>query len=192
MKTNVREYTDLEIIERVEKLPTFKGWAVGKYGFLIRSSEDEFNKFDDKFYNFEVLSEGKRPVFHSLNSGTTNAGAAGLKDYKKYNALGCAILKADTMVYGSHTYGVSKGKIAYRQAKPWPFFRDGNKNNKSEEIGKEYNEIIHAHQHRAGVASQNIDNWSVACLVRNVEQEFEDWLTWMHKLPVNTAILKEW
>jgi hypothetical protein len=192
MKTNVREYTDIELIKRVEQLPTFKGWVVGKYGFLVRSSEDEYNKFDDKFYNFEVFKNGEKPKFHSVDSGTTNAGAAGLKDYKKYNTLGCAILKADTIIYGSHTHGISKGKIAYRQAKPWPYFRDNDKDNKAEEIGKEYNDIIQAHQHRAGVASQNIDNWSVACLVRNVEQEFKDWLVWMNKLPVNTAILKEW
>jgi len=191
-KTNVKNYTSLQIIERVESLPTFKGWVKGKYSFWVRSSEDAFNEFDDKAYNFECLQEGKRPVFKSVNTGTTNAGKEGLLNFQKYKLSGCAILKSDYMVYGSHGWGMSKGKIAYRQIKPWPYFRDNNKNKKSEEYGKEYNNIIHAHQHGAGVASTQIDGWSIACLVRNIQKEYQDWLAFMNKEVCNTAILNEW
>lgn len=189
--TNIRNYTDKQLLDRVEKLPTFKGWRKGKYTIWVRSDEDAFDRFDDKVYNFECLSEGKRPVFHSVNSGTTNAGAQGLKNFEKYNSLGCAVLKADHMVYGSHEFGISKGKEVYRQAKPWTYYRDNNKNEKAEEIGVEYNDIIHAHQHAAGENSTLIGGWSVACLVRNVKKEYDAWLKWMNKQTLHTVILKE-
>ena len=190
--SNVREYTDKQLIDEVEKLPMFKGWLKGIYDIWVRSNEDEFNKFDDKVYTFECLKDGEKPLFIMVCTGTSNAGAEGLLHFDKYNALGCAILKSNTIIYNSHSYGKHKGKYyAYVQAKGFPYFRDGNKNTKAEEIGKEYSNIIGANCHKAGVHSTEIGGWSVACLVRNDLKQYETWLNFMNKRPLSVAILKE-
>jgi hypothetical protein len=131
-------------------------------------------------------------------NGTTNAGSYGLKEFHKYNHLGCAVLKADHMVYGSHTAGnhpAKNGKPAYRQAKPWPYFRDNNRNDRAEEIGPEFNDVIFANVHRAGVDSTVIKKWSTACLVTANLNKFLAFLAYMKSKgnpPLNVCILKEW
>ena len=190
----MRSYTDAEIIARVESLPTFEGWKPGIYDIWVRSKADAFDVFDDKCFTYKVTSEGSQPVFIMGRRGTTNAGSYGLKHFADYNHLGCAVLKADHMIYGSHRFGNHKSKPAYRQAKGWPYFRDNNRNNRAEEIGPEYNDIILANVHRAGVNSTVIKNWSTACLVTAVLSTFLSWLAFMAKNgnpPLNTAILKE-
>lgn len=188
----VRSYTDDQLISRVEALPTFKGWKKGVYDKWVRSNEDLFNQFDDKVYTFECVEDGQRPKFIMVCSGTSNAGAQGLKSFESYNSKGCAILKADTIVYGSHTYGLHRGKYpAYRQAKGFPYFRDNDKDEKSEEIGKEYNDIIGANCHKAGWFSKQIDGWSLACLVRNQQAQFDKWMSFMNKRVLTVAILNE-
>lgn len=188
----VRKYTDLELIERVESLESFKGWKKGIFDIWVRSSEDIFDRFDDKVYTFECEEDGQRPKFVMVCTGTSNAGAQGLKQFDKYNTLGCAILKSDVLVYDSHVYGLHKGKYAaYRQNKGFPYFRDGDKDNKAEEIGKEYNNIIGANCHAAGENSTVIGGWSLACLVRNVKAQYNRWMTFMNKRPLSVAILSE-
>ena len=191
----MRAFTDEEIINRVASLSTFKGWRPGIYDVWVRSAADKYDAFDDKCFTYQVHTDGGRPEFVMARQGTTNAGSYGLKHFKDYNHKGCAVLKADWMIYGSHTYGMHKGKPAYRQAKGWPYFRDDNRNERAEEIGPEYNDIIGANVHRAGVNSTVIKNWSTACLVTATLQVFLDWLGWMKKQgrpPLNVAILKEW
>jgi hypothetical protein len=191
---NVRNYTDADILKRVESLSTFKGWKLGIYEINIRSTEDEFDAFDDKAYLYEVGEDGK-PKFVMVRNVTTNTGSYGLKKFHEYNHLGAAVLKSDWMIYGSHTYGLHKGKKpAYRQAKPWPYYRDNNRNNRAEEIGKVYNDIIGANIHRAGTDSTVIKNWSTACLVTATESKFLAFLAFMKSKgnpPLNVAILKE-
>jgi len=188
---NVRNYTSEELLARVKTLPSFTGFPkVGVLDVWVRSNEDAYNVFDDKVYSFECFP-AKDPVFKMVCTGTTNAGAVGLKEFAKYNGLGCAILKSDTIVYNSHIYGLHKGKPAYRQAKGFPYFRDNNKNNKAEEIGKEYNDIIGANCHRAGAHSTVIGGWSTACLVRNNEAQFLKWLSFMAKRSLSVVILNE-
>src|SRR3990167_9603572 len=102
MPTNVKSYTDEQIINQVEKLSTFNGWKKGKYQIAIRSNEDEFDKFDDKIYSYECIKEGIKPVFIDVHSCTTNPGAQGLKNFENYGNQRCAVLKADHMIYNSH------------------------------------------------------------------------------------------
>ena len=45
MKTNVRSYTDDQIINRVEQLISFQGWSAGKYDIWVRSNEVEFDAY---------------------------------------------------------------------------------------------------------------------------------------------------
>lgn len=193
----MRTFTDKEILDRVEGLSSFKGWEKGIYNIWVRSGADGFDIFDDKCFTYQVRETGKRPVFVMARSGTTNAGSYGLKHFRDYNSLGCAVLKADHMVYSSHVKGFHKRNPlnpAYVQARPWPYFRDANRNSKAEEIGREYLDIIGANDHRAGIFSRFIRNWSTACLVTAVRRQYDAWLAFMRKNgypPLNTAILKE-
>jgi hypothetical protein len=185
------KYTDTQLLERVKSLPSFKGFPQsGVLDIWVRSNADEFDRFDDKVYSFECYP-GTEPKFRMVCTGTSNAGATGLKKFAEYNGLGCAVLKSDTIVYNSHAYGQHKGKPAYRQAKGFPYFRDNDKDNKAEELGTEYKDIIGANCHRAGAHSTVIGGWSTACLVRNIEAQFIAWLKLMDKRILTVVILQE-
>lgn len=187
----VRNYKDKELLSRVASLPTFKGWPKGILDVWVRSNEDAFDQFDDKVYTFECYGEMKEPRFMMVCTGTTNAGQYGLKHFEEYNPNGCAVLKSDTIVYDSHKYGLHKGKPAFVQKTGFPYFRDSDKDEHAEEIGKEYDNLIGANCHRAGANSTVINNWSVACLVRNNLSQFLAWLKFMDKKSLTVVILKE-
>lgn len=195
MKTNIKNYTNDQLINRVESLSTFKGWKKGIYDIWLRSEEDEYNKFDDKVYTFECLKDNTKPIFIMVCTGTTNAGSQGLKNFEKYNAKGCAVLCDDIIIYDSHIYGPhGKSKYpAYIQSFTvgFPYTRDNDKDNNVENYGTIYDDRIVANCHKAGVASENINGNSVACLVRNVLKEFEKWMKFMNKRKLSVAILKE-
>lgn len=190
----MRAFTDEEIIKRVESLPTFDGWKKGAYDIWVRSAADEFDAFDDKAFTYNVTADGTVPQFIMARNGTTNAGSFGLKHYETYNHQGCAVLKSDVIMYGSHIHGLHHGKEAYREFKGWPYYRDANKNNRAEEIGPEYTDVIGANIHRAGQNSTVINNWSTACLVTANLAKFLQFLAFMKTLgypPLNVCILKE-
>jgi len=196
MKTNVKNYNNEQLLSRVESLPTFKGWKKGVYDILVRSNEDEFNKFDDKFYTYECKEDGKRPVFIMVCSGTTNAGAQGLKNFDTYNKLGCAVACPDVIVENCHVYGLhGKSKYpAYIQTfkgEQFPYTRDNDKDEKAENYGKVYTDRIGMNSHKAGKASVDINGNSTACFVRNIEAEFNKWMKFMNKRPLSIALLNE-
>jgi hypothetical protein len=149
----MRAFTDAEVLARVSQLPTFKGFPKGPMDVWIRSAADVFDSFDDKAFTYECYGDTKPPKFIMARNGTTNAGSYGLKHFEDYNHDGCAVLKSNVIVYNSHEYGLHKGKPAYRQAKGFPYFRDGNRNNRAEEIPPEKEDIIFANVHRAGADS---------------------------------------
>lgn len=188
------KYTDEQLIKRAEShAKGFEGWKPGVYDIWVRSSADTMDAFDDKVYTFVVPDGGQWPEFRMVCTGTTNAGSYGLKQFAKYNPEGCAVLEADRIVYGSHQFGRHKNYPAYRQAKSWPYYRDADRDNKAEELGKARNDIIFANCHRAAAAGEStrIYNWSVACLVRNKSNQWNGWLAFMNKRPLNVVILKE-
>lgn len=189
--SNVGSYTDKQLLDRVAALPTFKGWPKGVLDVWVRSKEDAFDQFDDKVYTFECYGSAKPPVFKMVCTGTTNAGQYGLQHFEEYNSKGCAVLKSDTIVYDSHKYGLHKGKPAFVQCKGFPYFRDADRDRLAEETGQEYSDIIGANCHRAGTDSQVINNWSVACLVRNNLAQFLTWLKFMDRKSLSVVILKE-
>lgn len=187
---NVKSYTDNQILRRIEKLPTFNGFPKGILDVWVRSNEDAYNRFDDKVYTYDCT--GIDPKFVMVCTGTTNAGSEGLKNFNKYNRLGCAVLKSDIIVYNSHAFGLHKGQYpAYVQVKGFPYYRDNNKNNLAEEIGQIYTDIIGANCHKAGWLSEYIGGWSVACLVRNQQAQFTKWMNFMNKRPLSVSILRE-
>ena len=85
----VKNYTDAQLLARAVKTKGFikipeNYWILG-----VRSKEDRFNEFDDKFYLF------KGEQFIMVMSGTTNPGANGLLNPEKYNERGVAVVVAD-------------------------------------------------------------------------------------------------
>lgn len=193
MKTNVKSYTDEQLLKRVSELDTFDGFPNDYWQIWVRSNEDEFNKFDDKVYLFR----GKK--FISVHKCTTNAGKTGLLNFEKYNKLGVAVLKSDIIIYDSHVRGLHRGKVmSYRQNKPWPYYRDNNKDKKSDENGVEYNNIIWANIHPAtyekgsDLEKEYINGWSLACLVRAKGTDHEDFMRLTeHQKYMTNCIIKE-
>lgn len=192
--SNVKAYTDSEILNRVVGLGNFFAFPSNPLDVWIRSAEDGYDQFDDKVYTFDCFGAGKIPKFVMVCSGTSNAGSYGLLNFRKYNSKGCAVLKSDEIVYNSHVHGLHKGKEAYVESRsnPFPYYRDSNGDRKANESGQIYYDWIAANCHRAGFFSSVIYNWSVACLVRNRLSEFMAWLSFMNRRPLTVAILKEW
>lgn len=193
MKTNVKSYTDKQILERVKSHARgFEDFPVDYWLIGVRSQEDEFNKFDDKFYLFQFTN------FIGVFKGTTNAGAKGLLEFDSYNPDGCAVLQSDRIVYDSHRRGMSKGRMVYRQVKGFPYYRDDNKDYKADEVGEVYDDIIYAHVHDvklngADTYKQFINGWSLACQVFNNGAEWNQFLKIMGNQDLLTyCILKEW
>jgi hypothetical protein len=190
----VRQYTDAELLDRLAGLPTFDGDLSGKIDIWVRSTEDTFDRFDDVVYSYE------NGLFKMLCNGTSNTGSFGLKHFEQYNSKGAAILCGDTFVRDSHRRGFHKARQygtkhpAYLQAKGFPYTRDNDKDDKAEEYGKIYNDIIGANCHRADktVPVFVIKNYSVACLVRNIPEQYDGWLDYMGNDPLSVAILREW
>src|SRR5210317_1925749 len=88
--TNVRPFTDKELLGKVEEIGGIIPNEGSKYLIIgVQSLEDAYNIFDDKFYVYD----GKR--FIMASSGTTNAGSTALKTFDKYNLEGAAVWKTN-------------------------------------------------------------------------------------------------
>ena len=86
----VSKYTDEQLLQRVTEVEAFNKIPKGRWVLGVRSNEDLFNTYDDKFYIFQ----GKK--FIEVMTGTTNPGSTFIKGgFKKYNKNGVAIVKAD-------------------------------------------------------------------------------------------------
>ena len=164
MKTNVKSYTDKQLLDRVKSLPDFTHipdsyWLIG-----VQSNEDEFNVNDDKFY----LYKGEK--FIKTFTGTTNTGAYGLTNFAKWNMKGVFVLKTNQWIYDFwKTNKKHRGKMeAWKQNKPCYHFRDGNKNDKVEEIGEMYFGMCGINFHTQSykiinLIKQYIGGWSTGC-----------------------------
>ena len=184
METNVRKYTDKQLLDRVKSLEGFEYIPTGRWIIGVRSNEDASNNYDDKFYEYE----GEE--FIRVLTGTTNAGAGILKGgFLKYNKYGCAILKADEWYYNVWQWGFHRGKMtALRQlGAKVKVFRDGNLNGKSEEIGEETRGFygINYHTNTYNFSPRNlaivkmfIGNWSAGCQVINDRKQYLEQMTW--------------
>lgn len=174
MATKVRSYTDKELLDRVKSLNNFKLIPYGYWILGVRSNEDTSNVYDDKFYLFF----GEK--FICVTTGTTNPGTPILKGgYLSYNKDGAFVLKSDWWHYNMWTPGYHNGKMkALRQVSNVFGFRDGNKNDKSEEVGKEvvgmFGINFHANTYNAldRVVKWFIGGWSAGCQVCNNRAEY--------------------
>jgi hypothetical protein len=170
--SNVRSYTDKQILTRAKSTHGFKAIPTGYWLCGIRSTEDQSDNYDDKFYLF------KGETFICVTSGTTNPGKWGLLNFATYNPQGCAVVKADEWYYDLWTQGLHKGKMkAWVQFSDILFYRDNNKNDKSEEIGKVYKGKIGINFHTCTYEKEPgilkkfigwiIGKWSEGCQVVN-------------------------
>lgn len=193
--TNVRPFTNSELLGKTEEI----GGIIpnrGKYLIVgMQSSEDGFNIFDDKFYVFDG------PDFKMFSSGTTNAGATALKTFDDYKLEGAAVWKTNQFVKDCFIPGYHKGKMkALRQNAPIYFYRDSDKDELAEEIGKLYYDIIWANMHGvdydpfSNKIGTNIGGWSFACQVWNRMSDYRQMIkaTWERNKTVDYALLKEW
>ena len=202
MKTNVKDYTDLEILDRVKSLPScIKTKALPQYLVVgIRSNEDEPNKFDDKIYLF---INGQ---FCLVTSCTTNAGTPSLLGgYKKYNSKGAAVIKSDEIYYDAFQKSDGKkvphhsGKMqCLRQIKSIKYYRDGNNNSKIDEVGEielaNNSTNIHFNNYdlTTKLIGQVIGGWSAGCQVLNIGEDYNKLLELIpYEIKVTYALLKE-
>lgn len=184
MKTNVRSYTDKQLLDRVKNLKSFKKIPKGRWIIGVRSNEDHADRYDDKFYEYE----GEE--FIRVMSGTTNASTTILTGgFRRYSKIGTAILKADEWYYDVWSWGLHRGKMtALRQVgAKVKIHRDGNLNKKSEEIGKVYEGYYGINYHTntynfslnsLKVVKWIIGGWSAGCQVINERDKYLEQMKW--------------
>lgn len=181
----VKQYTDVQLIDHVKNLPTFKRIPKDRWILGVRSNEDLPGKFDDKFYEFE--GEVNKRVL----TGTTNPGISILRHFENYNKQGAAILKSDEWYYDVWKYGLHKGKVPalLQLGSEFKVYRDEDKDNKSEEVGKIYTGYfgINFHtntydfsKHNLEVDTEDIGAWSAGCQVPNERDEFADMMKYYY------------
>ena len=164
--TNVKSYTTDQLLSRVKAIKGFKTIPDVYWGIFVRSTEDENNTFDDKFYLF------KGEVSVSVSSCTTNKGNSGT-----------AVMKSDQWCYETHQVGLHRGKMkALRQVKGVEYFRDTNQNGKTDETGTIYTDIIYMNIHGSTYnkgskqVSTKIGEWSHGCLVFDKNEYYESFI----------------
>lgn len=201
-KTNVRAYTDAELLTRFKALPSYVPTRqIPTYLLIVvRSQEDEPNVFDDKVYLF---IEGK---FVIATSCTSNSGTPSLLGgWKKSNGKGTAVIKANEIYYDAlaksdgKTVRHHQGKMqCLRQVAPFKYYRDNNNNNKTEEIGaieianNSTNFHFNSYDFTSKVIKSIVGAWSEGCVVCNV---IYDYIRILNSIPlgvkVTLAVLKE-
>jgi hypothetical protein len=188
-KTAVRSYTDDQLLNRIKTIEGFKGFPLGRFIIGVRSNEDLFDTYDDKFYEFENMagemhSENIKIKFIRVITGTTNSGGKQLKGgFKSFNKYGSAILKADQWYYNVWSFGMHRGRMpALRQVgSKVTVYRDGDLDNKAEEIGSPISGWYGINYHTntydfskksLAVVKWFIGNWSAGCQVINDRDEY--------------------
>lgn len=168
LETKVKDYTDKQLLNKVKALESYKGIPKDYWILGVQSEEDTYNVYDDKFYLFRGTK------FIMAFSGTTNAGSTGHMEYQTYNSEGFAAIKTNEWYYDLWSYGLHHGKMeALKQVNKVLYFRDWNKNKKTEEIGTLREGIIGMNFHTAsykikkGLLGLFISGWSTACQVAN-------------------------
>ncbi len=200
MKTNVREYTDNELLSKIKALPSYNGKMPNYLLIVVRSQEDEPNVFDDKVYLF-LFGKCVKVTSCTSNSGTPSL----LGGWKKSNGKGTAIIKSNEIYYDAlmKSDGVQirhhQGKMqCLRQIAPFKYYRDSNNDMKSDEVGvieianNSTNFHFNSYDFTSKLIKWIIGAWSEGCIVCNILQDYLDILNLIpFKSKVSIAILKE-
>jgi hypothetical protein len=188
---NVRKYEDIELLARVAELPGFRGFPEACWLIAVRSSEDSFNHFDDKFYLF------RGEQFVAVWKGTTNAGTDLLNPT---NSRGEAVLKADEIYYDAWERKSHREKVlAWCQRLPVLIHRDNDRDTKTEELGEAKLELVGINIHPASyqigsrIEREFIQGWSQGCQVFSIRADFDDFMKYTKGQKYLTlALLNEW
>ena len=155
--SNVKNYTDIDLLEKVKTLKGFKGIPETYWILAVRSNEDETDKFDDKLYLF------RGSKFVLVTSCTTNKGNKGT-----------GVVCANVWNYGAYVIGKHKGKVkAGLQRVGFEYRRDftaDGKTNPTSEIKTDirgFNFHPASHDINQKVVKKNIGGWSEGCIVLN-------------------------
>jgi hypothetical protein len=197
--TKVRNYTTEELINRVKSLSSFKKMPTEYWIIGIRSEEDTYNTFDDKFYLFN------KKEFIMVLPGTTNSGGKGLLSFLNWNKKGVAVIKSEEIYYnvyeksdGVHVRHHNGKMECLRQVGPMFYYRDGDKNKTIDEVGEvtfaNNGTNLHANSYefKAGIRSWLIGGWSVGCNVINDLTKYYQMLGLMPlKEKITFVLLKE-
>lgn len=184
MSTKVKSYTDQQLLDRAASLEDFKTFPKGRFFIFVRSNEDTPNVYDDKAYLYDGSTD--IPTFIGVASCTTNPGTPALTGgFKKFNKKGAALIKANQWCYNAFFYGLHRGKMpALRQRLPIWYHRDGDMDNKSEELGEPeyavYYTNIHSNTYKYfdKVVKMFIGGWSYGCIVINARKKYITWINW--------------
>jgi hypothetical protein len=169
----VRAFKDIELLDRVKQLDSYKKIPEGYWLLGVRSKEDTPNKFDDKIYLF------KGEEFIVVSSATTNPGTPTLKQFEKVNNDGAAVVKSDEWYYNLWKYGKHNGKVEglLQLGSKIKVYRDTDKDSKAEEQGKlqegYYGINFHPNTYNLSnkVTSSSIGWFSAGCqVVNNIEK----------------------
>jgi len=155
--TNVKSYTDKQLLDRVAQLPSFKGYPETFWLLFVRSNEDETDKFDDKCYLF------RGSKFVLVTSCTTNKGNKGT-----------GVVCSNVWNYGAWQIGMHKGKVkAGIQRVGFAYQRDFTADGKTNPTTKIMKDIrgfnFHPADHdiKRNIIKNNIGGWSEGCFVLN-------------------------
>lgn len=195
----VRNYTDKELLDRVQELDSFDCLPGGYWIIGVRSQADRYNEYDDKFYLFF----GDK--FVTMLTGTTHSGGYGLRNFLKWNKYGTAHIKSDEWYY--NVYMKSDGQAirhhnsrlpCLRQVRPFKYYRDGNKDRKVDEVGSIRSGIIAANFHPNSYSTvpqalaMYINGWSTACQVTNDVEKYYAMLDILpNGTPITYCLIKE-
>jgi len=191
--SKVKGYSDVQLLNKVKSLSSFKGIPENFWLLGVQSQEDTYNQFDDKFYLF------KGEEFILVTSGTTNAGATGIKKFTKFHLKGVAVIKTNEWYYGLWKYGLHKKKmLALKQVRPIKYYRDSNKNSKIEEKGKLYEGLIGIDFHTdtyiegSNIFRKFINGWSLGCqVVNNIKDYYKILYIVKDQKEVDYCLIKE-
>lgn len=170
--TNVKNYTDKELLNQIKSLDSFIDFPKQDFLVGVRSNEDQFNIYDDKFYHFN-----KDLQCVNVLTGTTNSGSYGFKNYFKWNPKGVGLIKADECYYNVWKPGLHKKKMkALKQVGGFKIIRkksstDTNKN-WLWEYNKGFNFHTNTYQKRKKTINWIINSWSTGCQVANNPEDY--------------------
>jgi hypothetical protein len=200
MKSNVRNYTTQQILDRIKSLDSFKYIPSGPMTVDVRSNEDEPDRFDDKKYFFDTQR------CDLVMSCTTNAGLKALRNPFRFNSRGVAVVKSDEIYYDAFEKSDGRrirhhnGKIqCLRQIADMFYYRDANGDANIDEVGRIYKGNYSTNQHpntyswTRRTMKYFVGTWSYGCSVVN---DLNKYWKMMKRIPLKTkvthVILREW
>lgn len=174
----VRNYTDVQLLEKVKSIPGFTSIPKDYWILAVRSNEDTFDVFDDKYYLF------KGEEFILVSTCTTNPGGPSLLGgWKKYNKLGAAVIKADEWYYEVYKYGLHNSRMqALKQIGTMKYYRDGDNDKEVDTKGEiftgKFSTNFHFNSYNVFekiklATKSNIGDWSHGCIVANVQEPYQ-------------------